>query len=39
LEQEWLSNQYQVVGAREVLKGQAQFTQTLGLHEVSVVND
>jgi hypothetical protein len=39
LEQGWLANQNQIVRAREVLAQQAEFAQTIGGHEMGVVND
>ena len=39
LEQGWLAYQNQIVRAREVLAEQAKFAQTIGGHEMSVVND
>jgi hypothetical protein len=39
LEQGWLAQQDQIVRAREVLAQQAEFAQTIGGHEMGVVND
>ena len=39
LQQRWLADEHQVVGAGKVLEEQAQFAQAIGGHEVGVVND